>query len=136
MDGTTRTGGCLCGAIRYETAHPMGPVTACHCGQCRKSSGNYAVATPVPWDALRLTGAPRWYASSGSARRGFCAACGSYLFWEEGDGLAYVMAGSIDGPTGLRMDAHIFYADRGDWYRAADGLPCFAAGRSGSEVAP
>ncbi|MCK0167556.1 GFA family protein [Jannaschia sp. S6380] len=130
----TRTGGCLCGQVRYEIDHELGPVTACHCTQCRKQTGHYAAATPAPWDSIALRGEVTWYRSSPMARRGFCGTCGSYLFWEEGDGLAYVMAGSLDLPTGLRMDAHIFYADRGDYYRAGDGLPCFAAGRSGAEV--
>lgn len=131
----TRTGSCLCGQITFSTAHDLGQVTACHCTQCRKSMGHYA-ATPAPWDSIALTGEVTWYASSATGRRGFCGTCGSYLFWEEGDGLAYIMAGSLDGEAGLRMDGHIFYADKGDYYRAADGLPCFAAGRSGPEGAP
>ncbi|WP_235962623.1 GFA family protein [Jannaschia marina] len=131
-----RRGGCLCGAVRFETRFAMGPVTACHCGQCRRQTGSYAAATPVPWDAIELNGEPRWYRSSETGRRGFCGTCGSYLFWEEGDGLAYVMAGALDGETGLSMDAHIFYADRGDYVRPADGLPCYAAERSGPEVNP
>ncbi|MEM7488727.1 MAG: GFA family protein [Pseudomonadota bacterium] len=132
----TRTGRCLCGAVTLSTDHALGPVTACHCGQCRRQTGNYAAAVPVPWSALAVSGEVRWYASSEGARRGFCPTCGSYLIWEEFDGTAYVMAGAFDGPTGLGMDGHLFYADRGDWYRAGDGLPCWAAGRSGPEVAP
>jgi hypothetical protein len=74
--------------------------------------------------------------SSAAARRAFCPTCGSYLFWEEHDGLVYISAGSLDGPTGLSMDGHIFYADRGDYYRVGERLPCWAAGRTGPEVAP
>ena len=132
----TRTGSCLCGQIAFSTTHDLGSVTACHCTQCRKSTGHFAAATPALWDSITLNGKVTWYASSVTGRRGFCGACGSYLFWEEGDGLANIMAGSLDDETGLRMDGHIFYADRGDYYRASDGLPCFAAGRSGPEVAP
>ncbi|SFI62567.1 GFA family protein [Jannaschia pohangensis] len=132
----TQTASCLCGAIRYRTTHVLGPVTACHCTQCRKSSGNFAAATPAPWDSIEIEGEVTWYASSETGRRGFCGTCGSYLFWEEGDGIAYLMAGAFDGPTGLRMDAHIFYADRSDFFRATDGLPCFAAGRGGPQVTP
>lgn len=84
-----------------------------------------------------MEGSPRWYDSSpGKARRGFCGTCGSYLIWEEFDGLAYVSAGSLDAAPGLRMDGHIFYADKGDYYRASDDLPCYAQGRSGKEIAP
>lgn len=130
-------GGCLCGAVSYRVACDLGPVTACHCTQCRKQTGHYAAAVPVAWDQVALTGAPQWYESTpGVARRGFCGTCGSYLFWEEFDGLVYLMAGALEGPTGLRMDGHIYYADKGDYYRAGEDLPCFAAGRSGPEVAP
>lgn len=131
-----RTGGCLCGQITFETEYDLGPVTACHCGQCRRQTGNYAAAVPVPWAALKVDGEIRWYASSDAARRGFCPTCGSYLVWEEFDGLAYLMAGAFDQPAGLKIDGHIFYGDRGDWYRAGDGLPCWAEGRSGPEVMP
>ncbi len=131
------TGSCLCGAISYKTEAKLGPVTPCHCGQCRKSTGHFSAATPVKWDELELTGDLKWYDSTpGKARRGFCGTCGSYMIWEEFDGLAYLSAGTMDNPTGLHIDAHIFYADKGDYYSCNDGVPCFAAGRSGPEVAP
>ena len=130
------TGSCLCGAVRYSVSVPLGAVTACHCSQCRKSSGHYTAAVPAPWDAVTLQGEPRWYASSPGARRGFCGTCGSSLFWEEFDGLVYLQAGCLDGPTGLRMDGHIFHADKGDYYSVGEVLPCWAQGRSGPRVAP
>ncbi|KIT14476.1 GFA family protein [Jannaschia aquimarina] len=129
-------GSCLCGAIRFEIDEVPGPVTACHCGQCSKSTGNYAMATPVPWTAIRMEGTPRWYASSETGRRGFCGSCGSYLFWEEGDGMAYVSAGALDGAEDLPLDGHLHYADRGDWYRIDDGRPHWRTGRRSEEVAP
>ena len=110
----TASGSCLCGAVRFEVDAELGPVTGCHCSQCRKVTGHFAAAVPAPWSAIRLTGDVSWYESSAGARRGFCSTCGSYLFWEEYDGLAYISAGSLDGTTGLKMDGHIFYADRGD----------------------
>ena len=127
-------GGCLCGAITYEVTGALGQVTACHCTQCRKQTGHYAAAVPAPWGDVTLSGTPKWYNSTPGARRGFCGTCGSYLFWEEYDGLVYLMAGAFDAPTGLRMDGHIYYADKGDYYTAGEDLPCFAAGRSGLEA--
>lgn len=129
-------GSCLCGAVSYQVHAPLGAVTACHCGQCRKSSGHYPAATPALWSDVTLTGAPRWYQSSENARRGFCGTCGSYLFWEEYDGKVYLMAGALEDASGLTMDGHIFYEGKGDYYHAADGLPCYAKGRSGPQVAP
>lgn len=118
-----QNGSCLCGAIRFRIDADLGPVTACHCGQCRKQTGHYAAATPTPWDRIQVLGTPTWYASSVTGRRGFCGTCGSYLFWEEGDGLAYVMAGALDGATGLTLGGHIFCDDKGDYYDLDDGLP-------------
>jgi hypothetical protein len=129
-------GSCLCGAVRLVVNADFGPVTACHCSQCRKISGHHSAATPAPWNAVEVTGEVAWYRSSQEARRGFCPTCGSYLFWEEYDGLVYISAGCLDGETGLSMDAHIFYADKGDYYRAGEELPCYAAGRSGPRLDP
>lgn len=66
----------------------------------------------------------RWYQSSATARRGFCAHCGSFLFWEATDSDKIDIAmGAFDGPTGTPLDRHIFVADKGDYYTIADGLP-------------
>ncbi len=121
-----RSGGCLCGAIRYVTNGALRPVVACHCVQCRKSSGNYVTATSVARDQIEITGDPVWYASSGTARRGFCGACGSSLFWDGAGQNISIHAGSMDGETGLTLKGHIFCADKGDYYEIADGLPCAA----------
>ena len=77
-------GSCLCGAVRYTVAAPFGEATACHCSQCRRQSGHYWASADVPRAALSLTGADalRWHHASAKARRGFCATCGSFLFWE------------------------------------------------------
>ncbi len=51
---TSATGGCLCGAVRYELQGRLRAVVACHCGQCRRTSGHYVAATAVRHDRLRL----------------------------------------------------------------------------------
>ena len=132
------TGSCLCGEIRYRIEGEIREgVSGCHCGQCRKVTGHFSAAAPVPWDAISVEGTPRWYDSTpGKARRGFCATCGSYLFWEQFDGIVYVSAGSMAAPTGLRLERHIFYADKGDYYRCDDGAPCYVGWETGGEIAP
>ena len=129
-------GSCLCGALRYTVDQPLGPVTACHCTQCRKISGHYVAAAPANWENVTVEGELKWFESSPQARRGFCPNCGSYLFWEEYDGKVYIMAGTLDGDTGLTMDGHIFYADKGDYYRAGQTLPCWAQDRGDKEIEP
>lgn len=122
------TGSCLCGRIRYSVSGPLRPVVACHCGQCRKSSGHFVAATSAPRNMVTITGTPSWYHSSTSARRGFCGTCGSSLFWDGPGANLSIHTGTLDGATGLQLIGHIYCADKGDYYEIADGLPC-AEGR-------
>lgn len=117
-------GRCLCGAIAFRTEATPADPSACHCGQCRRQSGNYWASANVPAAALEITGEPRWFHATSEARRGFCPICGSFLFWQGtgSDRIAFAL-GAVDGPTGLRLDGHIFTASKGDWYDIADGLP-------------
>lgn len=117
------TGGCLCGAVTYRVTGPLRPVIACHCRQCRKSSGHHVAATSAPREAVEITGRVQWYQSSETARRGFCPVCGSNLFWSGPGTHLSIFAGTLDGATGLRMAGHIYCADKGDYYTLADGLP-------------
>lgn len=129
-----RCGGCLCGRVLYQTQAAFGPATACHCTQCRKITGSYSIAAPVPAADLIIQGAPKWFAASASARRGFCPDCGSYLFWDEGDGLIWVSLGTVDGSSGTRLENHIFCAYKGDEYDLADAVPHYSEGWSSKEI--
>ncbi len=79
-------------------------------------------------EAVTIEGEVRWFSASATARRGFCPTCGSLLFWQPvadggpADSLSVSM-GAVDGPTRLRLERHIFVADKGDYYDVADGLP-------------
>ena len=116
-------GGCLCRQLRYRVTGPMRPVVACHCRQCRKTSGHHVAATSAPRRSVEVTGVVTWFTSSETARRGFCGTCGSNLFWDgPGENLS-IFAGTLDAPTGLALIGHIFCADRGDYYDIGDGLP-------------
>ena len=119
-------GSCICGAVSFEIEGDLKPPDACHCRECRKQSGHYFASTDVPRAALTVHGSEnvRWYASSEKVRRGFCATCGSTLFWDpvhrDWTGIAM---GALDTPTGTRLAIHIFVAEKGDYYVIADGLP-------------
>lgn len=121
------TGSCLCGGVTYTLTGPLRNSVACHCLQCRKTSGHYVSATQVGPEQLTLTSdaSLRWYQSSPEAQRGFCTTCGSSLFWRHaGDnGATSVMSGTLDGATGITTEKHIFVADKGDYYTLADDLP-------------
>lgn len=116
-------GSCLCGAVTYQVSGPMRSVVACHCTQCRKTSGHYVAATQVPKDSLEIQGPDNlsWYQSSATAKRAFCKTCGSQLFWTElaSDDIS-ITAGTLDGPTGLRMDRQICGDTKGDYYALPD----------------
>jgi hypothetical protein len=120
------TGGCLCGAVTYEVSGPLRGVVACHCSQCRRTSGHFVAATSAPSAALRLLRSEglAWYRSSDAAERGFCTKCGGNLFWRAIGGTDIsIMAGTLDTPTGLAIAEHIYVADKSDYYTIDDGLP-------------
>ena len=122
------TGGCLCGAVRYQIQGPLRSVMNCHCSQCRRTSGHFVAATAAQRDDFSLTTATglSWYQSSATAQRGFCKICGSSLFWQGLDKpYIAIMAGTLDQPTHLETVAHIFVDDAGDYYHLDDGLPQF-----------
>jgi hypothetical protein len=120
------TGSCLCGAIRFVIRGLMRPLVICHCVMCQRSSSYASASTACrPDDLTILAGKPKWFRSSPTSRRGFCARCGSNLFWEAADGSRIsVSAGSLDQPTGLQIGEHIFTDHKGDY----DRLPPAPAG--------
>ncbi len=130
------TGGCACGGVRYAIAARPGPVSYCHCGQCRSQHGHVGAYTTFPRAAFRLTVAETlvWYPSSDRARRGFCGRCGSGLFWDpQEEERMDVTAGSLDEPTGLRADRHIWVDFKGDYYDLPDdGLLRRTSGQPGN----
>jgi len=134
----SHSGRCLCGAVRFRTSGPLRGVVYCHCGQCRRQSGHFVAATNVADGHFELDGAERltWFAVSDEAARGFCATCGSLLFWKHRalDTIS-VMAGAFDRPSGLSGQSHIFVGDKGDYYTICDGLPQFENSSSDVVVA-
>ena len=123
---TMLTGGCLCGAVRYEcSAKPM-MTGNCHCRDCQKSSGApFVTAMAVPASALKISGDVKYYeikADSGNAfSRGFCPECGARLF-AKSSGMPSSLSdhrGKPDDPSQFRpaMD-FIFSAPLIIWIRA------------------
>jgi len=120
------SGSCLCGAVRFTVDAELRPPDACHCTQCRKTSGHYWASTDVARADLTISGEENlaWFQSSAKVRRGFCSRCGSSLFWDPvGKGIVGVAMGAFDGHTNTHLAIHIFTADKGDYYDIADGLP-------------
>ena len=82
-------GSCLCGGVTFEIDGDVRDVLACHCIQCRKTTGNYMSATACEKEQLRLTSDETlaWYESTPGHKRGFCNRCGSSLFWQPDESL-------------------------------------------------
>ncbi|WP_316015117.1 GFA family protein [Roseobacter sp. HKCCA0434] len=116
------SGSCLCGAVKYMVEGEMRPVIACHCVQCRKTSGHYGAATAARREDITVAGDVKWYVSSDSGKRGFCADCGSSVFFDGGGENLSIWAGTLDGETGLSIAGHIFTDDKGDYYDIEPGV--------------
>jgi hypothetical protein len=125
------TGGCLCGAVRFEsTAAPIRGVI-CHCSMCKRHSGAPALAfVHFPRAAFRWLGPePRRYRSSPEAERGFCQTCGSTISMHE-EALpdrVQIAVGSLDEPHRVKIDDHVWDRERVQWFRIDDALPRFPA---------
>ena len=124
-------GGCECGGVRWEVAEatPMGPVVACHCGQCNRSSGHFLAAVNILESGISWpkTETLVWYQSSDFAERGFCGTCGSQIAWRMSDpavrNSASMMVGSFDDKDVLTLDRHIYVAHKASYYEITDDLP-------------
>jgi len=123
---TRATGACLCGGVKYEVRGPLREVIICHCGQCRRTHGHVAAYTSAARGDVMFhePSTLKWYASSDRARRGFCSECGASLFWEPlGEGRLAIAASSLDAPTGLTTECHVYTADAGDYYEIPEDVP-------------
>ncbi len=135
-DGPRRyTGGCLCGALRYEARGAPLYAGHCYCGDCRKASGSgFIPFIGFASNAVRFSGETRqfWSKSArGSASvRNFCAVCGGLVFGGEvgKDQSHTIYAGSLDDPSAFFPQIAIFTRDRPEWAVIPSGLTVFAAG--------
>ncbi len=123
------TGGCMCGAVRYETMGASFGINHCHCQSCRKHNGA-AVVTLAGFTAGQVTFSGderRIYESSPGVGRAFCGTCGTPLTWE-GDGgelgaIFEFHISTFDNPDDLVPTAHAFEPERIPWFDVADNLP-------------
>jgi hypothetical protein len=121
-----RTGGCLCGALRYAARGEPIDAGYCHCRICQRSSGAPVLAwATFPEDAFAYTrGAPATYRSSERAGREFCASCGTQIaFREDGATRVDLNLGSLDDPASLPPEYHIWTESRITWFETRDELP-------------
>lgn len=115
------TGGCLCGAVRPDAPRVSLHVDACHCAMCRRWSGGPLLAVDCG-TALTIEGREHVtvYDSSDWAQRGFCARCGTHLFFRMREGGGHFAVGVLDEPEGLRFATQIFIDSKPGYYRFAN----------------
>ena len=135
------TGGCLCGAVRYETkATPIG-ACHCHCEQCRRHTGAvFASAVGFSTEEISWTNEqPSMYRSSENCGRLFCSRCGSALAQQWLDiGMLWPLIGTLDHPESVLPEFHMFTEEQIPWLKLDDGLPRhskFPPSRKGKEGA-
>lgn len=125
---TCRTGGCLCGAVRYRVATEPKWTALCHCESCRRA----ASAPVVGWmgfetDQVSWSGERQFYNSSDIARRSFCPHCGSPMSFESTrwPGEVHLYAASLDAPETFVPQLHCHRAEHLPWLTVSDNIKSF-----------
>lgn len=124
------TGGCGCGAVRFEVSTPFVSAAYCHCTRCQRRTGTGAAATArAEPGSVRVTRGEdelRAWRPEGGREKVFCGSCGSALFSREPgttDNIG-VRLGAIDGDPGVRPESRQFVAYAACWEAIPDdGLP-------------
>jgi hypothetical protein len=131
------TGGCLCGAVRFEVSQPPPEAGYCHCTRCQRRTGSAASAQAsiVPGSLRLLSGATAlgaWHPPGGFAKL-FCRECGAHLFsGPTPDEISTVRLGAFDGDPGVRPSYRQHVAGAAPWEEIPDdGLPRHPGARPG-----
>jgi hypothetical protein len=134
------SGGCACGAVRYEISAPLVSAVYCHCTRCQRRTGTAASANgaTAPGSFRLVSGEDRLQAwkPEGGAEKWFCGDCGSALFSRTTgeEQRVGVRLGTLDSDPGVRPRAHQFVAYAAEWEPIPDdGLPRYPESVSNSE---
>ena len=124
-------GSCLCGALQYTCDSAPLLTAVCHCSACQKSTGSsFSVVLVVKKAAFHLQGVTlKTYSCTGdsgsAAHRHFCSQCGTTIFAEIAARPDAVMikAGTLDDPSWLQPQAHVYWRDHQSWIETLSSLP-------------
>lgn len=120
------SGGCQCGMVRYHSTAMVDNAHICHCRMCQKAMGNiFAALVAAPRDALTWTrGEPAVFKSSNQVARGFCANCGTPLFYDYLEGSRVNLTiGSLDSPDQFAPREQFGIEARVSWFKSMSTLP-------------
>lgn len=123
-------GGCHCGKVRYACTGDPELVFYCHCADCQRTTGSpFSVEAMVPSGSFEIHGDTDTYTVVGDSgkevHRRFCPRCGSglYLECDADPGYVFLKVGTLDDPSRVRPEMHIFEAAKQPWVHMADDLP-------------
>jgi hypothetical protein len=129
-DPPNRTGGCLCGAVRFTVDAPPLTVRTCWCRLCQSLGGGSAtVNVCFPAAAVHITGATQTYVSTADSgnemHRRFCPTCGTPLFSAAvaRPHLLFIRAGALDDRADLAPAATIWTSEAPPWACFDPGIP-------------
>ena len=119
------TGGCQCGAVRFEAEVASDDAYLCHCRMCQRASGNVSSAfIKLPKGSVMWLSEPDWYASAPIARRPFCAKCGTPLgFAYHEDDMMDLHVAAFDDPARFVPKLHFGVESRLEHWRDTKDLP-------------
>ncbi len=131
------TGGCLCGAVRYEISAPLAAASYCHCTRCQRRSGTAASAQawPAPGTFRFVSGeqlVQTWRPPDEGWPKSFCSVCGGQLFSHDphDPDRRSIRLGTFDGDPGIRPSFRQYVAYAAPWEPIPDdGLERFEEGR-------
>lgn len=115
------TGGCQCGAIRYEVEN-LGRASICHCRMCQKAFGSFFGPLVSAHGLIWTRGKPKIFHSSNRNWRGFCGECGTPLTYEFEGGVE-LSIGSLDNPSVAPPTVQVNFADRCTFIEGLFELP-------------
>ncbi|HAA29326.1 MAG TPA: GFA family protein [Cyanobacteria bacterium UBA8553] len=121
------TGGCLCGAVRYQTTATPIDAGYCHCRLCQKANGAPVVTwLTVPFEEFTfIKGNPTAYRSSPVGIRHFCQTCGTHLTFQKAQEpiTIDIIVCSMDDSEAIQPQYHVWTASQITWFEVADNLP-------------
>lgn len=128
-----RTGGCLCGAVRYELKSEPVVTAVCHCTHCQRQSGGvFSTNLGVPEAAYVQTGETKVFTDKGDSGkavwRHFCPNCGSPILSkvEAMPGMVLIKAGTLDDMSGLTPSIEVYTDHAAAWVAPIAGAARFA----------
>ncbi len=122
-------GSCLCGRVAFEVRGTLGPMSNCHCTDCRKShAAAFATYVDVPKGGLIfLKGEDhlQTYKAASGTNRSFCRTCGTIVTcWSDGTpAFMEISASALDTPTDLKPIYHGFVRSKASWFEITDSIP-------------